>query len=151
MVDEDMRHFSVSASAVVIREDRRLLAVHRRDTGAWVLPGGIVEPQEAITDAAMREVSEESGVLIEIERLSGIYQNLATNVVSFVFIATPRMAVALRSTPEADRVRWLTSIEAVELMSQPFADRVRDAYGGNAAVLRTFAAARIMTPKDATA
>jgi 8-oxo-dGTP diphosphatase len=147
-VDEDMRHYSVSASAVVIREDRRFLAVQRRDTGAWVLPGGVVEPGEPIRDAA-GEVLEESGVIVELERLSGIYQNLATNVVSFVFVAAPRIVAASTATAEADCIGWLTADEALDLMSEPFADRVRDAYADNALALRTFTAERIMTPKDA--
>jgi 8-oxo-dGTP diphosphatase len=144
-----MRHYSVSASAVVIREDRRFLAVHRRDTGAWVLPGGVVEPGEPIRDAAAREVHEESGVIVDLERLSGIYQNLATNVVSFVFVAAPHPVAASTATAEADRIGWFTPDEAVDLMSEPFADRVRDAYAEDTLALRTFTAERIMMPKDA--
>jgi 8-oxo-dGTP diphosphatase len=146
---ESTRHYSVSASAVVIRPDGRFLAVHRRDTGAWVLPGGVVEPGEAITDAAAREVAEETGVHATIDHLSGIYQNLATNVVSFVFVAAPRMMTTSASTPEADRIRWITPDEADDLMAEPFARRVRDAYTGTSVTLATFAAERIMTPKNA--
>ena len=138
----------MSAGAIVIRNDGRILAVQRMDTGAWVTPGGVVEPHESIRDAAVREVYEETGIRVDLGPLVGIYQNLSTDVVSFMFSARAADDAATRASEETTHVRWLTLREAAELMSQAFATRVRDAFEQPApAVLRTVSEPHIMDAK----
>lgn len=54
------------ATVVILREDGAVLLQHRDDkpglprANMWVIPGGHVEPGEAIRDAAIREVMEET-------------------------------------------------------------------------------------------
>lgn len=142
-----VRRHSVSAGAVVIRDDRRLLAVQRRDTGAWVTPGGVVDAGEPLQDAAAREVYEETGITIELGTLAGIYQNLSTNVVTFVFRARPVSAEHPRTSDETSHVRWLTLTQAADLMTGPFTTRVRDAFGNQPPVIRTLTEPQLMAPK----
>jgi 8-oxo-dGTP pyrophosphatase MutT (NUDIX family) len=58
-----------SATAVVLDERGRILLARRSDTGAWALPGGIIDPAEQPAHAVIREVFEETGVIAEPERL----------------------------------------------------------------------------------
>jgi len=55
--------------AVVTREkDRRVLLIKRKQepfAGIWALPGGFIEMDETLEDAARRELKEESGAEIE--------------------------------------------------------------------------------------
>lgn len=61
-------------AGVFVRDDRgRVLLVRRADSGNWTLPGGMQELGESITQTAVREVREETGLEVEITGLLGIY------------------------------------------------------------------------------
>jgi 8-oxo-dGTP diphosphatase len=62
----------VSVAAVVVDSDGRLLLGRRADTGEWSLIAGCVDPGEQPATALVREVYEETGVDVEIERLVGV-------------------------------------------------------------------------------
>ncbi|HEX5294919.1 MAG TPA: NUDIX domain-containing protein [Streptosporangiaceae bacterium] len=61
-----------SACAVVVDDGGRILLGRRADTGTWSLPGGAIDPGEQPADAAVREVYEETGVRIAVERVGGV-------------------------------------------------------------------------------
>lgn len=63
----------LGAAAVVFDDDGRVLLQKRSDFHLWGLPGGALEPGEALATAVVREVREETGLMVEVERLSGIY------------------------------------------------------------------------------
>ena len=52
----------------IIIEDGKLLLLFREDEDHWEVPGGKVEENESPTQAAVREVEEEIGVEIELEK-----------------------------------------------------------------------------------
>jgi 8-oxo-dGTP diphosphatase len=58
------RHFT--AAAVVIDANDRVLLVHHNKLRKWIYPGGHIEPDESPDRAAIREVLEETNVLVEI-------------------------------------------------------------------------------------
>lgn len=64
-----------AASAVVPDRDGRILLTRRRDNNLWTIPGGAMEPGESISQTAVREVKEETGVDVEVVSLVGIYSN----------------------------------------------------------------------------
>ena len=65
----------VAAYAVLVRDGSVLLArwIAGPDRRMWSMPGGGVEHGEDPADAAVREVAEETGYSIEIDRLLGIH------------------------------------------------------------------------------
>lgn len=65
----------VAASAVVTDEEGRVLLQRRSDNARWSVPGGAMELGESIADTAVREVKEETGFDVVIERLVGIYSD----------------------------------------------------------------------------
>jgi ADP-ribose pyrophosphatase YjhB (NUDIX family) len=76
--------------AVVLDEHRRVLMVRRSDTGDWALTTGCLEPGEQPADGAVREVYEETGVAVMVERLLSVE------------------ALDLSVAPNGDQVHWLT-------------------------------------------
>jgi len=62
-----------SAAVAVHDEQMRLLLCLHRDKNIWVTPGGIIEPGEQPAYAAVRETWEETGVLVEITGILGVY------------------------------------------------------------------------------
>jgi 8-oxo-dGTP diphosphatase len=63
--------YGISAAALVVRGDR-LLLVNHREAGRydfWLPPGGSLEGDESILDCARRETFEETGLVVELDRI----------------------------------------------------------------------------------
>nr|WP_281386694.1 NUDIX domain-containing protein [Jiangella mangrovi] len=59
-------------TAVIVDDEGRVLLGQRSDTGRWALISGILEPGEQPAVAVVREAFEETGVHIEVERISSV-------------------------------------------------------------------------------
>lgn len=64
-----------SVTVVVRNSDGDVLLIHKVDNDLWALPGGGHDIGETITQTAVREVKEETGLDVEIIRLTGTYTN----------------------------------------------------------------------------
>ena len=51
----------------------RVLLVRHSEGGVWLLPGGAIEPTEVPSDAAVREMFEETGLRVRLTRLVGVF------------------------------------------------------------------------------
>ncbi len=116
----------VGVTAVVLDQDRVLL--HRRsDDGRWATPGGILEPGEQPARAVVREVWEETGVHIEVERLVTVitqephtYPNGdRVQFLDLAFRCRPIGGEARADNDESLEVGWFTEEEL-----PPMADRI---------------------------
>ena len=65
----------VGSSAVVSDDEGRILLQERSDSGNWALPGGSMDIGETLALSAIREVKEETGFDIRIDRIVGIYSD----------------------------------------------------------------------------
>ena len=79
-------------SANLIEEDGKYLLVQEGKEhvrGQWNVPAGSIEKEEKAVDTAIREASEEAGVEVEAESLTGVFFDqsdyLDATVVIFVF------------------------------------------------------------------
>jgi 8-oxo-dGTP pyrophosphatase MutT (NUDIX family) len=61
------------ATALIRDATGRVLFQRRTDFGWWGLPGGLVEIGETFCECAVREVREETGLQIRVQRLLGLY------------------------------------------------------------------------------
>lgn len=61
------------SGCIIFDKDKRILLQRRRDKNKWGFLGGAVELGESLSETAVREVAEESGLIVEIEELFGVY------------------------------------------------------------------------------
>jgi ADP-ribose pyrophosphatase YjhB (NUDIX family) len=62
-----------SVNVVVVNDTGAILMIRRSDNENWAVPGGAIDLGESMTQAAIRETKEESGIDCEITGLVGIY------------------------------------------------------------------------------
>ncbi|MGI9064115.1 MAG: NUDIX hydrolase [Pseudonocardiaceae bacterium] len=120
------RH-SVSVAGIVVNSAGQILAIRRRDNDHWQPPGGVLETHEAFEDGVRREVAEETGAHVEVERLTGLYKNVKAGIVAAVFRCRPLTEPA-NETAEAVEVAWIDRADVPHLMTPTFTARVLDAF-----------------------
>lgn len=123
----DTPKHSVSVAGIVIDDQDRVLVIRRRDNNHWEPPGGILELHETFEQGLRREILEETGVTITIDRLTGVYKNLNRAIVALVFRCQPDNQPRL-ATSEAAEIRWMTRNQIVAVMDPAYAIRVLDAF-----------------------
>lgn len=67
------RLIAPSASAFIQDEVGRILLMQRTDNGVWHPPGGFMELGESVAETVVREMREETGLIVEPVRLIGVY------------------------------------------------------------------------------
>lgn len=78
----------IGAASIILNDKNEVLLVkHSYGKCNWDLPGGKSEEKESAEETAMREVYEEIGLYVKIERLTGIYYDPHYDMHHFVFLA----------------------------------------------------------------
>lgn len=117
---------SVSVAAAIVDDDGRVLAIRRRDNSHWEPPGGVLDSHETVPEGLIREVREETGLIVEPEALTGVYKNVVRGIVALVFRCRA-VNEPLASTAEAREIRWFDPSELSTYMDEAYAVRMRDA------------------------
>jgi 8-oxo-dGTP pyrophosphatase MutT (NUDIX family) len=132
----------IGSCAVIFDEQReKVLLTRRSDNGLWCLPGGKMEPGESIEECCRREVMEETGLVVEPNRLIGVYSNRDQLViypdgaqVQFVILSFEAaiMGGTLGLSNETTDARYFAfpELEALEIHDR-HKDRVYDALAEN--------------------
>lgn len=100
----------------------RVLLARHSEGGVWLLPGGAIEPAETPADAAVREMFEETGLLVRLTGLVGVfggpeyvvhYRNgHRTSYVMSVFEAEPSGGSPQPDAAELLELRFVSEAEA---------------------------------------
>jgi 8-oxo-dGTP diphosphatase len=106
--------------AIVTDAGGRLLLIergHEPEAGRWSLPGGRVQPGESDQDAVVREVREETGLLVTPGRLVGTVQRPgpAGAVYDIYDYAASVRGGRMGAGDDAADVRWLGQAELAGL------------------------------------
>ena len=128
---------AVAVSAFVLDEYGQLLMIRRTDNDLYSIPGGQLELGETLTQTAVRELKEETGIDIEVTGLIGIYSNPEHVIAyddgevrqefSICFRARPTGG-ELRTSNESKEVHWVEQDLLPELTIHP-STRLRIQHG----------------------
>jgi len=127
---------ALATDAVVLVDGEVVLLErdHAPHEGEWVLPGGIVEPDETAAEACRRESREEVGLDVTVAEFVGLYDDPARDDRGFASAAyrcLPRGDG--RPTPRAEARRVATfPPTGLPAMGFDHADIVADAVGAEA-------------------
>ncbi|GAC1359505.1 MAG: hypothetical protein NVSMB42_18800 [Herpetosiphon sp.] len=101
------RPISIGVRALVI-EDGRLLLVRGHGQSFWTLPGGSVQRRELLAETAIREVREETGCIVRVDRLLGMYSHFLEGKSDHVavFVCYPIKQTTLRLNIEIVEARF---------------------------------------------
>jgi ADP-ribose pyrophosphatase YjhB (NUDIX family) len=117
-----------SVVAIVTDDQGRVLLIHKTDNNLWALPGGGHEIGESIADTVVREVKEETGYDVAVERVTGLYTNPGHVMAYDDGEVRQQFSIAFRArllggTPrtssESRAVEWIAPAEHSELNLHP--------------------------------
>ncbi|HMO56415.1 MAG TPA: NUDIX domain-containing protein [Roseiflexaceae bacterium] len=120
------------AVVVAVIDADRVLLTRREDFEIWCLPGGAIEPGESLVEAARREVREETGFEVVIDRLVGLYSrpNFGGYHTAVVFAGRIVGGAALPQPSEVIEMDFFTAATLPEDLLWGHRQRVLDALNG---------------------
>ena len=107
----------VSVAGLVTNDRGEILLVNSPWRG-WEYPGGLIESGETFETALRREIREEAGVEVEVERFVGICKNVEKDIVNIDFVCR-YVSGQLTTSEESIEVAWFTPEEAMEAITFP--------------------------------
>lgn len=120
------------AAAIILNDEGHVLLV-KQSYGAfnWELPGGAAEPGESPAEAVIREVREETGLDVVVEKMTGWYFESHIDFHHYAFVCT-RVNPEAGFEPDAEVTEC--AFHSIETLPRPMSDftlrRIRDALAG---------------------
>src|SRR5690554_3007106 len=129
--------YLVYATALVFDEAGRILVQRRYDFDWLSVPGGALEPGESLAACARREVREETGLDVQIERLVGVFSHPDYNLLypngdqvqqwTVCVVARPVDGALHADGGETLQVQWMPVDEALPQFPPAYQAMVRAA------------------------
>jgi ADP-ribose pyrophosphatase YjhB (NUDIX family) len=106
-------------AAVVLDHEGRVLLIQRSDNGLWGVPTGHIEPSETVSEAIIREVREETGLQVAIQRASGIYSQPDAQIYTYT---SGEIAHYITTCFRCEVVNGMLRSDGQETLAATFAD-----------------------------
>ena len=97
---------------IIIEKDNKIVLIKRKKEpfkGKLVLPGGHVEENETVEEAAVREAKEETSLDVKLREILGVYSNPKRDprypTISTVFITEP-ISKKIKASSDAAEAKW---------------------------------------------
>lgn len=130
-----------SVNALIFDSGRKkILLTRRSDNGLWCVPGGAIDSGESVEEACIREVVEETGLLVRVTKLVGVYST-PHKIIRYadgneyqslnIVMETEIIGGELTTSEETTEVGYfdVNALDQMDLMGSTL-DRIEDALAG---------------------
>ncbi|MBP3089154.1 NUDIX hydrolase [Corynebacterium sp. sy017] len=121
---KEYKRSTIAAGAVLWRGDKadpqshEVAIIHRPHYDDWSLAKGKVDPGESLATTAVREIKEETGFDVRLEKLLGKVHYPVGDRMKIVYYWTAEVVGGeFEPNNEVDEIRWLSVEEAKKLLS----------------------------------
>lgn len=114
----DYPRMQVTVDAVILRAQEdgdEVLLIERKHApyeGCWAIPGGFVDMDETLADAAKRELYEETGIVVEklvqIHTFDAINRDPRDRTISTVFLGFANEDATIKAGDDASTADWFS-------------------------------------------
>ena len=113
MLDNNYPMHIVAAGGLVTNSHGQVLLIKSPRYGDWEFPGGQVEEGETIPHALEREVFEETGIVVRVKSLVGIYSNTRKPSIVNLDFTCEYVSGEPKTSVESTEVEWVERQEAL--------------------------------------
>ena len=108
-------HPAVTADCIVFTSDNQVLLIVRKNEpckGQWAFPGGFMNIDETAEAAAVRELQEETGILLDetdifqVGAYTTVDRDPRERVITIAYLAEIDKPVAVKGTDDAANAQW---------------------------------------------
>ncbi|CAK7061034.1 DNA mismatch repair protein MutT [Tissierella sp. P1] len=116
-----MKKVNVVYCLIYNEESKQILMVYNCDSDSWSMPGGAVEKDETLEQAVIREVREETGLLVKIKDVAAVNECFFEEEDEHVVFITFRGEIiggniSIENPQEISEIVWVDIWKADELM-----------------------------------
>ncbi len=130
----------VGVGTVTIKEGKILLIKRAFDPGAgkWSIPGGLVEIGEKLSEAAIRETEEETGITVEVLELINVFDMIdrdESGKIKFHFVLVDFLSKPIggetRLSAEVQDIKWVNYEDAKKMdLTKTARKALEELFGG---------------------